>query len=199
MSRTQGAARNVVSLGRSLVATVLCVETAHAVVYGSIFPDDGEHGYFTWFIPVVGALSFAALAITPILLAVGRVSGRRVSLAGILPVRRRGDAPRAVARLALSAAALFVLQESLERTAATGALRFGSFSALDLLVAAIALVCAAATVVAIQRTLDCLGERPEPSARAAFRVEQRPATPASSSRPRPQSVYGGLRGPPLTA
>ena len=178
---------------------MLCVETAHAVVYGSIFPDDGEHAYFTWFIPVVGALSFAALALTPILLAIGRVSGRRVSLAGILPVRRRGHALRAVALLALSSSALFVLQESLERTAATGALRFGSFSALELLVAAIALVCAAATVVAIQRTLDRLGEGPKPPAWVAFGARQWPATPASSSRPRPQSVHGGLRGPPLTA
>jgi hypothetical protein len=196
MSATAGWARALVRLGRALVATALCAQLAHAVVYGSLFPAGGTHAYLSWYVPLVSVLSAGALALVPISIALHAVTG--ISARAFLPERTPGSAVGDITRLAFSAATFFAVQESIERGASSGAFHGATFSPLTLVVAALALVLAAATVVAVERTLDRLGE-PRRAVVPRRRVANEPwtATAVRLARRRPESTHGGLRAPPL--
>jgi hypothetical protein len=187
--------RALVRLGRALVATALCAQLAHAVVYGSVFPAGATHQYFDWYVPLIAGLSVGALALVPLSIALGVITG--ISAAALLPERKPGGAVGDVTRLALSAAVFFAVQEAIERTAGTGALHVATSSPLTLLVAASALVLSAAAVVAVERTLDSLADPPPstPRTRVAPRATWT-ATAARVARRRPLATHGGLRGPP---
>jgi hypothetical protein len=192
------AAREVVRLGRGLVAAALCAQVTHAVVYGSLVPSSGEHGYLRWYTPLLVALSVGALALVPVSIAAGALARRRVSVAALLPAREAGEGLRDAARLAVTSAVVLLLQESIERSAASGALHIATFSPFTLLVAALVLVVAAGAVVALERTLDALAGSPE-SGRAPRGSTSAPwaAKTARRGRTRPLSSHAALRAPPL--
>jgi hypothetical protein len=188
-----------VRFGRTLAATALCAQLAHAVIYGSVFPAGGVHRYLTWYVPLVLVLSVGALALVPVSIVTRFLTGGRISPASFLPERDPDAALGAVARLALSSAAFLLVQESIERSALADGLHLATFSPLSSIVAAIVLVFAAATVVAVERTLDGLGERTRRIGRVrTAHAEAWSATVAHVARRRPQSSHGGLRAPPQT-
>lgn len=192
---------------RHAAAVTICALTAHAVAYGSLFPQGGEHRYFGWYAPLVAALSAAALVGVLLALAValvlGPTSGAASVLRSVLPARpRESSSVAGVLSLASAALAFLAVQESLERSLAANRPELVSFSpgTLGLLVAIV--LVAAAVVVAVQRLVSSLAE-------AVLRVTRaRQARPASTSggrrgvfsAPRPRSplaVHAGLRAPPL--
>jgi hypothetical protein len=182
-----------------LVATALCAQLAHAVIYGSVFPAGGAHHYLSWYVPLVLALSAGALALVPVSIATKVVTRGRVSPVSFLPEREPGDALGDVVRLAGASAVFLLVQESVERSIVDGGLQLATFSPLSVLVGAVVLVVGAATVVALERTLDGLADRPETRRRPrADHHASWSATVARFARTRPQSRHGGLRAPPLT-
>lgn len=105
---------------RRLPAVAVCALAAHALIYQTLSPSDGVHGYFSWYEPALGAASLASLLGLLCLLAAASAARRRGR-----PLRRpRQEAQRPVDVVirALGAASLVFLlaQESLERTLATG-------------------------------------------------------------------------------
>src|SRR5262249_43950286 len=64
------------TLFRRAPAVVLCALAAHAVVYRSLWPAGGDHGYLTWYTPLVAVLSGLSLVALPLGLALG-IAGRR--------------------------------------------------------------------------------------------------------------------------
>ena len=191
--------RTLIGLGRALVAAALCAQLAHAVVYGSLLPTAGEHGYLTWYAPALGVVSLAALLLVPGSIAASALSTGRRSFRAVLPERRAGRAARDIVRLALASGAFFLIQESVERTAETGSIRVATFAPLSFLVLALALVLAAVVVVAAERTLEELAERFCVTARpSAMRDSTWTRRVCAIARPGPLSVHGGLRAPPVT-
>ena len=122
--------KRVLGAGRSFLAAALCAQVAHVVLYGSIFPTAGAHEYFRWYIPLVAVLSLCGLALVPVSIAASVLTRGRISSTALLPERAPGDAPNAIARLALSSAAFLLLQESIERTAVSGSIQTVTFSPL---------------------------------------------------------------------
>ena len=55
------AARGSATVGRWFVASMVCALVAHAAVYRSLVPDDGLHGYFGWYVPLVAVASLGSL------------------------------------------------------------------------------------------------------------------------------------------
>ena len=189
----------LVRLGRALVATALCAQLAHAVIYGSVFPAAGAHHYLSWYAPIVLVLSAGALALVPVSIATRVLTKGRISAASFLPERDPDSGLGDVVRLALCSAVFLLGQESIERSAVAGGLHVATFSPLTLVVAAVVLAAAAGTLVAVERTLDRLGEPAPASVRALVpRGERWSATVAPVARRRPQSSHGSLRAPPLT-
>src|SRR5436190_19117076 len=86
-----------------LVPAAICALVAHALLYGSFRPADGEHGYLGWYEP---ALALAAIA-TVVLI-------RPFALRSRLPV---GETART---LAMRALVIVIVQESLERSLQVG-------------------------------------------------------------------------------
>jgi hypothetical protein len=194
-----GTVRTLIGLGRSIVAAAFCAQLAHAVVYGSLLPTAGVHGYLIWYVPTLAVASVVALALVPASIAASALASGRRSFGAILPERRPGRAARDVFRLALSAAVFFFVQESLETTAETGGIQVATFPPLTLLVLVLVLVLVAAAVVAVERTLEDLAERfgvtARPRARLHWTWTRRVCAVA---RPHPLAVHGGLRAPPVT-
>jgi hypothetical protein len=189
----------LIGVGRATVAAALCAQIAHAAVYGSLLPTAGAHGYLIWYVPTLTVVSGAALLFVPASIAANAVATGRHTFGAILPERHPGRAARDVVRLALAAGALFLVQESAERTVETGALRVATFAPLDFLVLALALVLAAVGVVAAERMLEelagRLGVTPQARAMVTSTWVRRSWTTA---RPQPLSVHGGVRAPPVT-
>jgi hypothetical protein len=195
-SRT-GVARVVIGLARSFVAVALCAQLAHAVLYQSVLPRSGPHGYFSWYLPAVAAAVVAALAALPSSSA--SVSGRRRSFATLLPERRPGRAVHDVVRLALASGVYFLIQESLERIGEPGIFHLASLSPLAWLALVLALVVSAVAVVALERTLvDLVVRLAEPRILRAVATRW-PRLRHDGPRPRPLTIHGALRAPPLTA
>jgi hypothetical protein len=182
-----------------LTATALCAQLAHAVIYGSVFPTVGAHHYLSWYVPLTLVLSVCALALVPVSIATKVLTKGRISPAAFLPRRDPHGALGDIARLALSSASFLLVQESIERSAVAGGVHVATFSPLTLVVAAVVLATAAATVVAVERTLDGLGEPARASVHAhASRDGRWSATVTRIARRRPQSSHGSLRAPPLS-
>jgi hypothetical protein len=188
----------LIQLGRSFVAVALCAQLAHGVLYESVLPRAGAHGYLSWYLPLLGVAVAAAIALVPSSAGVSASGGRR-SLAALLPERRPGRAVRDVFRLTAASGCYLLVQESLERTFAGGGLHVAGFSALGWIALVLALVAAATGVVAVERTLVELAVRRVSGAgsrRASSTHWSR--TAAVRTRLRPLAVHGALRAPPLT-
>ena len=185
-----GAAKTTVP--RRLIEAAACALAAHALLYRTLQPGDGMHGYFTWYEPAVGFAS--VLAVTWLLFAVvhaarGRASG--LSSAPFGPT---------FGRLFASTFVFLLVQESLESVAATGRPAVAMFTPT----AVLALAAAAGVVALALAAARCLG-------RAAVNALLRVFTPrvartdaqgwhlalASALRPRPLADRYGLRAPPF--
>jgi hypothetical protein len=193
-----GIAAAVIGLGRSFVAVALCAQLAHGVLYQSVLPRTGAHAYFSWYLPVLAAAVMAALVALPASVAADGLRGSR-SFASLLPERRPGHAVRDVVRLALASALYFVVQESLERSAELGSFHVASFEPLAWLVLLLALLVAAASIVALERTLaDLVVRRTRPRLPRSSGISWSRTREIGAARPRPLAVHGGLRAPPVT-
>jgi hypothetical protein len=109
----------MVSALRRVPAAAVCALAAHALIYGTLTPSDGAHGYFAWYEPAVAGLSVAALVslIGFLAVAVGaRKLGRLPRVAVVVP------APfgRRFRSLAGSTLAFLLVQESLESSLQAG-------------------------------------------------------------------------------
>jgi hypothetical protein len=187
----------VIGLGRSFVAVALCAQLAHGIVYQSVLPRTGAHAYFSWYLPVLAAAVMAALVALPASVDADGLRGSR-SFASLLPERRAGHTVRDVARLALASALYFLVQESLERSAELGGFHVATLGTLSWLALVLALLVAAASVVALERTLADLAVRhARPRVRRSAGVSWS-RTREIGARPRPLAVHGGLRAPPVT-
>jgi hypothetical protein len=191
----------VSELSRRLVAVALCALVAHAVLYRSVWPQDGAHGYFGWYAFVVGALSIGALVFFPLALAASALAEteRPRWVSALLPERRPGSPAREVARLGGLAAGFLVLQETLEHVLQGGAVSpLATFGPSSWLVLAVVLTITAAGVVAVQRTMAALVERTRLDVEAApAELPSWAATTARLARLRPLALHAGLRAPPF--
>ena len=189
-------------LSRRSVAVALCALVAHAVLYRSVWPQDGAHGYLGWYALVVGALSVAALVFFPLALAASALAeaDRPRWVSALLPERPPGRAAREIATLASLAAGFLVLQETLERALQGGAVQsLATFGPSSWLLLAVVLTLSAATVVGVQRTVAALVE--DSRAVAEPVAGGRPAWAATAARIvriRPLALHAALRAPPLS-
>ena len=176
--------------GWLLLPGALCALAAHAVAYRSFFPAGETHAYLAWYEPVLGGLSLAALAVLAIL-AVLALSGRR------LPVERPDDL---WARLAVAGVALFLAQETLERSLQTGTLHPVALPATTWLavLVAVAVFSGLLTLLARSAGLVRLVLRRTVALRARPSVP-RPRLAATPRRRSPLADRRGLRAPPLVA
>jgi hypothetical protein len=143
---------------RGVSAVLLCAFAAHALAYGSVLPGDRAHGYYGWYAPLVGALSTLSLAVIG-LSVLSAAAGLGPRLPSVLPERNAAVGPR-LARLALSAAAVLAVQETVEHSLESGRLASGfSPAGWLLLLAAVAVVAALLTFLArsCAALLDALG------------------------------------------
>ena len=153
------ASRGLATAGRWFVASMVCALVAHAAVYRSLVPDDGLHGYFGWYVPLVAVASLGSLL--------------AVVVGGLCPGSRRGRVDPALSACALDRVsrrncrvclasgglAFLVVQESLERSLDAGAFSLVTFDASTWPVLLVVLVLAAAAVLAVGRTAVVLSER----------------------------------------
>jgi hypothetical protein len=196
------ASRSLATAGRWFVASMVCALVAHAAVYRSLVPDDGLHGYFGWYVPLVTVASLSSLLAVVV---AGICSGSRPArvIRLCLPARSTTCRGRTVACLASGGLAFLLVQESLERSLATGAF---SLATLDLSmwpVLLVVVVMAAAAVLAVGRTAVLLSERTfavRPPRVPIIRVL--PVPRRSRGEVRGSALLGwhaGLRAPPLVA
>jgi len=168
----------------------VCALATHGLVYRSLWPSVGAHGYFAWYEPLVGGLSLASLlAVGGLVLVAAR--GRRLP-----PLRLRARS------LAYTSLAFLLAQETLERSAALGRIAPPSLSPAQWIVLVAG---TAATAVALTAAL-----RAGHAAVRRFLSPPAPPRPRSAPlrwsivtvaprRPRPLAARSGLRAPPLLA
>jgi hypothetical protein len=173
-----------------LLPAAVCALATHALVYRSLWPSDGAHGYFAWYEPLVGGLSLASLlGVGGLVALVAR--GRRLPQ---LTIRARA--------LACTSLAFLLAQETLERSAALGRFALPSLSPSQwiVLVAGIAATALALTAAlraghaAVRRLLS----PPAPERPRALPLRWSIVTVAPR-RIRPLAAQSGLRAPPLLA
>jgi hypothetical protein len=167
-----------------LIPAAVCALGAHALLYGTVRPGDGLHGYFGWYEPGLAVLALAALVFA-------RPSRLRVTL----PL---GETVR---RWSTTAIVVLLAQESLERTLQAGQPSFASLTPSQWLVL---LVGIAATALVLAFALRA-GQVVLGLLRGGVRTTRRVAVPrwnvvvALSGRPRPLAERFALRAPPLAA
>jgi hypothetical protein len=110
-------------LGRPCVPVLVCALAAHALLYRSLLPNDEVHGYLTWYVPVVGALSAVAVGAVAVLFVSGLL-GRRSRLSRLTPPLGRSGTRR-FASVGLPAAVFLAAQETLEHSLEAGRLETG--------------------------------------------------------------------------
>jgi hypothetical protein len=193
---------------RHVTAVALCALFAHAVAYGSLVPEDGAHGYFTWYAPLVGVLSALSILVTLLALVIALVSGPAsrlgVVIRSMLPTRSTdGSVFAELFRLAAAALVLLAVQESFERSLSAGRPELVSFAPSTLVFLVTAVLFAAAAIALIEHALSSLTDIVLRAARETGRKELprrwRPAHLVPGARLRPLAVHGGLRAPPLLA
>jgi hypothetical protein len=112
--------RLVITLSR-LTPVAVCALATHALVYRTLWPSDGVHGYFGWYEPAVVAMSLASLAGLLGFVAVAWVA--RHSGRPLRPIAR-GNSPNTFAATARSLGAsslvFLLVQESVERSVEAG-------------------------------------------------------------------------------
>jgi hypothetical protein len=184
-----------------LPAVVLSALFAHSVVYKSLWPTDGEHGYFAWYAPLVGALSAVAMLGVPVLLVLalrcGRGDGTPARVARALLPREGGLGE--TARLASGALGFLVLQEAAEHSFRSHHPAVPAFSAGAWLVVTATIVCVAAVLgwvgAAVSGALESMDAEPRVVHGVVRRVSLR-GVARHRRRSQPLAVHGALRGPP---
>ncbi len=192
-------------LFRHTAAVALCALAAHAVAYGTLTPQGGAHRYFGWYAPIVAGLSIIALATTLLALTTALVSGptsRATSLVRWLlpPASRETPLVARLFGLASAAVVFLAVQESLERSFASGRLELVSFAPVTLAVLVGVLVLTAAGIAVVERLVSSLVQVAlRESRERRFRPTATRLRPAHIVLPvrRPLAVHGGLRAPPL--
>jgi hypothetical protein len=178
---------------RRVIEAAACALAAHALLYRTLLPEDGMHGYFTWYEPAVAFAS--VLAVAWLLFAVVRAARGRTSGPSSQPF-----APT-FGRLFASTFLFLLVQESLEGIVSTGRPAVAMFTPT----AVLALAAAAGVVALALVAARCLG-------RAAVHALLRMRTPrvahaaqrwhlalAARLRRRPLAERYGLRAPPFAA
>jgi hypothetical protein len=175
------------SFRRGFVAlpAAVCALATHALVYGTLWPTDSVHGYFSWYEPVVVALSLGSLvAVAASVVLASR--GRRLPSFG---VRAR---PLAAASLAF-----LLAQETLERSVALGRLAAPSLAPSQWVLLFVGIAVTALALSVALRAGHALAVRlvARPHVRSsAVRTLVALVLPA---RRRPLAERFGLRAPPL--
>jgi hypothetical protein len=176
--------------GWLLLPGALCALAAHAVAYRSFFPAGQTHRYLDWYEPALGALSLVALGLLACLAAFALSGGR-------LPVERPDDP---WARLGGTGVALFLAQETLERSLQAGSLHPAALSATTWLAVLVAVALSAGLLALLARGAELV--------RLVLRRVGTPRARTAVARPRPVEVprrrspladRRGLRAPPLVA
>jgi hypothetical protein len=100
-----------------LLSGAVCALGAHALLYGTLRPGDGLHGYFGWYEPAIALAAVAAVLL-------------------VRPFRLRSPSPvgETARRLSTTALVVLLVQESLERSLAGGRPAFAAFTPAQLLV-----------------------------------------------------------------
>jgi hypothetical protein len=196
------AVRGSATVGRWCVASMVCALVAHAAVYRSLVPDDGLHGYFGWYVPLVAVASVCSLfAVVVGGLCPGTRAARLIRFG--LPAHSTTCRGGSVACLASGGLAFLVVQESLERSLAAGAFSLVTFNASMWPVLVVVLVFAAAVVLAVGRTAVVLTERVFSACRLNVRMTRVLSRVGSGQGVVRKSallgLHAGLRAPPLVA
>jgi len=190
------------ALFRRTLAPVVCALGTHAIVYRTLWPTDGVHGYFAWYEPAVAAASLLSLIyLLTLLLVVGfaRRFDRTLSKPDAQPRRSLAQGARG---LALSSLVVLLVQESLERSLEAGYPTFAVFPPWQWL---LLLVCIALTslTVALSLSLSEAAVRWVLAGSASPPLAAQQAKPSWSvvtnswRRPRPLAERFALRAPPV--
>jgi hypothetical protein len=185
--------------GALLRVAVIALAT-HAVVYRSLLPADGLHGYFGWYAPLLAGLSAAALLGTLGVL-VARVCG-----VGSSWVPRVSALPQpsqsvtvATSRLAAKAVAFLVVQETLERSLPSHSFELAQFTPLYWVVVLAAASLGAFILVSARRGSVLLArhlDRRHPPATASRPLRAAPPRRVAVGARNPLASFRGLRAPP---
>jgi hypothetical protein len=178
----------------------VCGLAAHALAYHSVFPNDRVHGYLRLYVPMVGALTAAAVAMLAALL-VACVLGRGFWLRRLMTPSPGRSGTARFASIALPAAAVLVIQETLEHSLETGRLETGH-SPASLLALLLAVVSIAALLSVLVRSYAALLQAIQGSAAPPLAWPRWSASWHRSGqlRGRRRSVLaerGGERAPPV--
>lgn len=187
-----GAAKTTVL--RRLIEAAACALAAHALLYRTLLPADGMHGYFTWYEPAVAFASL--LSVTWLLFAVVHAARGRASAPCSAPFGPT------FGRLFASTFLFVLVQESLEGMAASGRPAVAMFTPT----AVLALAAAAAVVALALAAARCLGRavvhallRMRATRVAHADAQRWHVALAPVVRPRPLAERFGLRAPPFAA
>ncbi len=180
------------------LAVLVCALAAHAAAYRSVWPQDGVHGYFGWYEPLVGALSAAAVAVVSLSLALGLRD--RAVLGWLRPWR--SPSRLAGARLAALSLGVLLAQESVERSFGVDHVAIASFPALTWLVILASVSLAAAALTFLARCCSELAGlvlRARARVRPAEGTRRPPAIPRACRRRHPLAECLWTRAPPVPA
>jgi hypothetical protein len=167
-----------------LLSAAVCALGAHAIVYATLRPGDGLHGYLGWYESAVAFASVAALLV-------------------VRPTRllTRRPVEEAARRIGVSALLVLLAQESLERSIEAGRPTFVALTPsqwlLLLFAVAVTALLLAFAFRAGQAVVALLVRKPAPrrrTAAAAWSVVTVSARPA-----RPLALRFALRAPPAAA
>ena len=177
----------------------LCALTAHAVLYRSLLPEDGVHGYFGWYEPLVAFLSAASAGVICVA-AIAAACGRRSRILAAL----RGAPPTAMSAVRLTALAIswLMAQETIERSVAAGGFDLATFSVSGWSIIVGTTTAAAAALTLLARIGVALISVVVTSPRRRFarpRNVPRWTVSVPPRRRRPLADRRGLRAPPLAA
>jgi hypothetical protein len=134
------------ALYRRALAPVVCALGTHAIVYRTLWPTDGIHGYFGWYEPAVAAASVLSLIYLLTLLLVvwfARRFDRPLSKPAVQPPHSLAEGAR---RLALCSLIVLLVQESLERSLEAGYPSFAVFPPWQWLILLIGIALTSLTV-----------------------------------------------------
>jgi hypothetical protein len=179
------------------------------VLYGSLLPSDGAHGYFGWYEPLVGGLSGAAVVALGVLLAAGLLGFRSLVLEALKDALRPGGEPgadpcRSIGRLAICSLGLVLVQESLERSLGYGSPTAATFTPAQWLLLLATLSLLATAVVVATRSCATLLDRVFGTGRrrpigSFVPAPVRRFTLVGPRRHKPLASGRALRAPPLLA
>lgn len=179
----------------ALWSVAVAALAVHAAAYRSFWPGDPGHSYLGWYEVAVGALSAIAvgtLALLPL---------RRLARGQRGPARPGGPPlSRSLAGIVPASLAVFVLQESIERSVESGRFGLASFGATTWLVTLAVAVLAASGIHLVRRSYGALVGRVAEPRGAVFAV--RPGFSlrrALVRRPSPLAERRAMRAPPLPA